>query len=168
MYNSGQKQDHIRELQRFLYEISFYNRKIPEIIPDGVYSTETENAVRIFQREYGLPETGRTDSETWKKAAEINSIFYPEIVRPDVYGKDTVLVPGSAGPVMFFIQTMLNTIGRGYANMPLLPLTGVYDEQTERAVNMYKRTSGHDVRSEGIDSSLWNSIVLHFNEKVIL
>lgn len=168
MFSYGQKREHIKELQRFLHEISYYNPRIPRINPDGIYGQETSDAVKIFQREYGLTATGNADSDTWKKLAEVNSFYYPAIIRPDVFGNDTVIIPGSAGPAVYFIQVMLNTIGNGYKNMPVIELTGIYDAPTERSVNMYKRVSGSNVGREGVDAELWNKIVSSFNKEVIL
>ena len=54
-YTNAQKKQHIYELQTYLYAISLFNDKIPQVIPDGVYDSETSIAVRAFQREYGLP-----------------------------------------------------------------------------------------------------------------
>lgn len=167
MYSYDQKREHIRELQRLLHDISYYNTHIPRINPDGIYGPETSGAVKIFQMEYGLPATGNADFNTWEKVTDLKRFFYPEIIKPNVFGKDTVIIPGSAGPAVYFIQTMLNTIGSRYINMPVIELTGIYDAPTERSVNMYKRVSGSG-GSEGIDAELWNHIVSSFNKAVIL
>ena len=63
---------------------------------------------------------------------------------------------------------MLNTIGNGYKNMPVIELTGIYDAPTERSVNMYKRVSSSNAAIEGVDAELWNKIVSSFNKEVIL
>ena len=49
-YTDEQKLRHISELQRYLYSISHYNKKIPRILPDGIYGPETTQAVRTFQQ----------------------------------------------------------------------------------------------------------------------
>ena len=56
----------IFELQRFLRYISDYYEDIPGVNPDGVFGAETENAVRGFQKRFGLEETGTANSATWE------------------------------------------------------------------------------------------------------
>ena len=70
-YTNSQMRQHIYELQTYLYAISMFNNKIPQVIPNGVYDPETAAAVRAFQREYGLAVTGNTDSATWNKIVNV-------------------------------------------------------------------------------------------------
>ena len=70
-YTEQQKKEHIRELQTYLYGISLFDRRVPQVLPDGVYDRYTEEAVKAFQRAYGLPDTGETDSATWDRIAAI-------------------------------------------------------------------------------------------------
>lgn len=167
MYSEEQKREHIKEIQQLLYELSYYNATIPRIIPDGIYGVETAEAVRLFQREYGLEPTGIADDETFERLAEINLNYYKEIKMPDVFKRDSLVIPGSAGPVVYMIQLMLNTIGNGYINMPIIQLTGIYDAPTENSVAMFKRVSGNDFTNEGVDIDLWNDIVSKFNKLVL-
>lgn len=167
IFSDEQKRDHIKELQRFLYEISFYNSSIPTIIPDGIYGSDTKEAVTAFQREYGIPVTGSADFDTWEKLVEIWQIYYPVILLPDIFRKETVLIPGSAGAAVYLAQHMLNTIGRKYANPPIVELTGIYDAPTEQSVNAFKSVTQNKENSEGINARLWNDIVSKFNKIVI-
>ena len=41
----------IRNLQRYLRQLSFENQNLPELPIDGVFDTETQRAVEIFQQE---------------------------------------------------------------------------------------------------------------------
>lgn len=61
----GDTGDKVRHLQ---YMLSVMDAFIPEIPPlelDGIYGTNTANAVRAAQRYFGLPETGSVDEQTW-------------------------------------------------------------------------------------------------------
>lgn len=55
----------IREIQRFLLDISYRIPSFPRITIDGIYGEETKNAVRYFQELYGLPVTGIVDLLTF-------------------------------------------------------------------------------------------------------
>ena len=70
-YTQKHLKNHVMELQKYLHGISYYNPQIPRIVPDGIYDRETETAIRAFQREYHLPETGRTDMQTWNKLINV-------------------------------------------------------------------------------------------------
>ena len=157
---------HIRELQQFLFGISHYNVRIPVIIPDGIYGAETAGAIKIFQQEYGLMPTGEVDRYTWDKLADVHREIFINIIRPDAFRKNSLLIPGSAGPVVYLVQVMLNTISDRYDNIPPLGLTGIYDEPTEKSVNMFKEVTGDRNNYEGIDAELWNEIVSAFNKLV--
>ena len=65
-YTPKQKKKHVREIQCYLQGISYYNDKIPLIIPDGYFGKETSTAVRAFQREYKIPEPHRLITENKK------------------------------------------------------------------------------------------------------
>lgn len=166
MYSDEQKREHIKEMQRFLYNISFYNSRIPVIIPDGIYGPQTSGAVRMFQQEYGLTPTGNADRATFDKAAELERILYMDIKSPQAFKSDTLLIPGSAGPVMYILQVMLNTIGSKYMNMPVIGLTGIYDESTENSVKRFRELSGNTDGGEGVDADMWNCIVTRFNADI--
>ena len=70
-YTQKHLRNHVMELQKYLHGISYYNPQIPRIVPDGIYDRETETAIRAFQREYHLPETGRTDMQTCNKLINV-------------------------------------------------------------------------------------------------
>lgn len=66
--SSGQK---VRQLQEQLNTIAGVYTAIPVINADGIYGPATENAVRVFQSIFGLPQTGVTDFSTWYKISQI-------------------------------------------------------------------------------------------------
>lgn len=66
--SSGSK---VLQMQEQLNKISTSYPAIPQIVADGIYGRNTANAVRIFQRTFGLPQTGVVDYPTWYKISEI-------------------------------------------------------------------------------------------------
>ncbi len=66
--SSGQK---VRQLQDQLNTIGRVYSRIPQIAEDGIYGERTQEAVRVFQSIFGLPQTGIVDYQTWYKVQEI-------------------------------------------------------------------------------------------------
>ena len=66
--SSGQK---VRQMQEQLNTIANAYPAIPKLNVDGIYGPATEKTVRIFQKVFGLPQTGTVDYRTWFKISEI-------------------------------------------------------------------------------------------------
>ncbi len=67
----------VREFQTYLRVIGQNISQIPVIDVTGYFGPETERAVLIFQRLYGLEPTGFVGSPTWDAAArEYNFIRF--------------------------------------------------------------------------------------------
>ena len=47
--------------------LSAYIQQIPSLNVDGIFGTNTKNAVLAAQRYFGLPETGTVDEATWDR-----------------------------------------------------------------------------------------------------
>ena len=65
---SGQK---VRQLQQQLNRIAQNYPLIPTISVDGIYGPGTQEAVRVFQQVFKLPQTGDVDNPTWYEISEI-------------------------------------------------------------------------------------------------
>ena len=68
---NGSRGDKVRQLQNQLNRIAQNYPAIPTLAEDGIYGPLTTESVRIFQRIFGLPQTGVTDYATWYKVSEI-------------------------------------------------------------------------------------------------
>lgn len=66
--SSGPK---VRQIQEQLNTIAQSYPALPRISADGIYGEATQNAVRKFQRVFGLPATGVVDYPTWYEIQEI-------------------------------------------------------------------------------------------------
>lgn len=67
----GASGDKVRQLQRQLNRIAQDYPAIPAVNVDGIYGPRTAESVRIFQRIFGLPQTGVTDFATWYAISRI-------------------------------------------------------------------------------------------------
>lgn len=67
----GSRGPKVRQMQEQLNRIRRAYPALPAVTADGVFGTQTENAVRKFQQIFGLPATGIVDYPTWYKISEI-------------------------------------------------------------------------------------------------
>ena len=159
-YTKIQRKQHIIELQTYLHAIALMNDNIPLIIPDGVYDNETALAVRAFQREFGLPDTGTTDGKTWSKIVSVYREYLQATPLPYAVFPSAKYVAskGDTGQLIYILQAMLKTIGRRYDNAPSIDVCGIYNDSTEEAVARFQRWCGIP-HSGRVDSGTWNLLV---------
>lgn len=158
----------VRNLQRYLRTISFYDSSIPRVPIDGIYDKETEKAVRAFQSTRGLNVTGRVDKKTWdmifKEFSEIllandrssNINLFPE--NPPNY-EATI---GEVSSFVAIIQLILRELSIIYDNIPELEISGSFDSVTEAAIKEFQRISSIDPTGR-VDLVTWNRLVRDFS-----
>lgn len=156
-YSKQQRRQHIAELQKYLYSISLFDESIPQIMTDGNYNNETIQAVKAFQNKYGLPVTGNTDNDTWKKIVNIykehlNSDPSLLIVFPS---RKHIVKEGDTGSVVYIIQAILDEISRKYNNFQSISVNGKYNNETINAVRVFRMRMGLPM-SDNVDSVTWN------------
>lgn len=67
----GASGDKVRQLQQQLNRIAQNYPAIPKVAVDGIYGQGTAEAVRVFQKVFGLPQSGITDFPTWYEISRI-------------------------------------------------------------------------------------------------
>ena len=67
----GSSGDKVRQIQQQLNRIAQNYPAIPTIAADGIFGSRTAEAVRSFQRIFGLPASGIVDYPTWYKISAI-------------------------------------------------------------------------------------------------
>ena len=166
-YTEQQKIEHIRELQSYLYGISLFDRRIPQVLPDGVYNLLTEQAVKKFQRAYGLPETGETDTATWDRIAAVYRDYLEEA--PAAYhvfpSRSFKVYQGDSGELVYIIQAMLMKAAAWYDNMPKITVSGEFDEASFKAVKKFQSFCGIG-ESGMVDCTTWNMLVRFLEDKM--
>ena len=139
-------EEEIRQIQRMLREISFFDNRIERVIPDGIYGSSTEASVRSFQRNNNLYETGAVDNDTWDKITEV----YDETMR---LGKrqvplvvidelDTPIRVGSYSESLYVIQAMMLALSEYFENINPIEVNGIFDSSTQNEVEKIQLISG--------------------------
>ena len=139
-------EDEIRQIQTMLREISFFDEDIERVIPDGIYGDDTGNSVKSLQRKYDLYETGEVDNDTWDKIVEVyEKNFYEgkRNVRVSIIDESKIpILPGDSHSGLYVIQAMILALSDKFDNIDTVSVTGVFDPQTQRAVENIQVISG--------------------------
>lgn len=142
----GMQGQNIRLLQFYLATIGTYNDAVPVIAIDGIFGPETRDAVIAFQQFVGLTPDGIVGPNTWN--ALLNA--YQQILESQQNANHnlvslpipTTLVLGSQSDAVLQLQRNLNRLAAVYPQIPTIPETGYYGEQTRNAVLAYQEVFG--------------------------
>ena len=67
----GSGGSYVRTIQNQLNAISNSYPAIPKVVEDGIFGEQTAEAVRTFQKIFGLPQTGVVDFKTWYEISRV-------------------------------------------------------------------------------------------------
>ncbi len=161
--SSGQE---VRTIQTQLNRISRDYPLIPKITAvDGVFGTETEEAVRQFQQIFNLTPDGVIGKATWYKIkylfvavtrlGELNS----EGIRLADVSKNfvTEVRPGDSGNPVRVVQYYLAVIGVYDNSIPPVTIDGIYGDATQNAVRSFQQTNGLP-QTGVVDEDTWNAL----------
>lgn len=160
--SSGMSGIAVRTLQYYLSIIAYFNQTLEPVPLDGNFDSGTVAAVQRFQEFYGLPPTGIVDTATWN---EIDRVYTETVAAlPEGYQGDNAklypgyfLTVGMRGQNVTDLQTYLNLIGRNIPEIPIVPVTGFYGDQTEEAVEIFQQLFGIPV-SGAVGPVTWYQI----------
>ena len=158
----------ISNLQKYLRQLSYFDTDITSPPRDGILGSETERSIRDFQRKYGLTENGIADRETWNliykeylRSISENSLPEQLSVFP-VMPKDYELKANDSWFLVEILQYMLEELRYSYDDFENVKRSGVYDDETERAVKDFQRRNFLEETGR-VNKSTWNAISTQFN-----
>ncbi len=147
----GSANDAVRTVQIRLNRISSNFPSIPKIAQaDGIFGTDTEEAVRQFQEIFNLTPDGVVGKSTWyriqnvyigvKRLTDLNSegITLGEVTQQ----YPGILELGSSGSPVLNLQFFISYLSQFYDTIPPVAIDGVYGESTRAAVEAVQRTFG--------------------------
>ena len=162
------ERDAVRNLQRYLRTLSYFDERIPNVPIDGIYDTATQDGVRAFQGAYGLPVTGRVDAATWDllyaryleeralRDAPARISHFPRL--PEDYTVEL----GEQQFLVQIIQHALSELDVMYDWGFDIPITGIYDETTAAAVRAFQEKNRLPTTG-GVDRATWNALANAYN-----
>ncbi len=167
----GDAGEQVQQKQIQLNRISRNYPAIPKIVPaDGIYLETTSDAVRTFQKVFGLTETGTIDKATWykisylysgvKRLAELDSEGIALEELPSQF--TTTISLGDTGDEVRTMQYYFQVIALFYAEIPFTPISGVYTEETAAAARAFQQTFDLPVSGE-VDLETWRRMQQVYN-----
>lgn len=155
----------VRSLQTMLRVLAEDDEELLPLIPDGIYGTQTRQAVTAFQRKYGIPVTGVVDQATWERITAEHS---PALVRLGpaeplrlILNPNQVIRRGEAHPYLFLVQGMLTTLSDVYGSLLAPGMSGVLDEATSQSLACFQFLSALPQSGE-LDKITWKHLTLQY------
>lgn len=160
------------EKERVIFEIQQYLRNIakaesdePAVIPDGIFSEETAEYVRAFQKNKGLDVTGKVDFATFEALRDENERAIFEASLPiqvmAIGNEDLPLSYGDENDFVQKLKMMLDFVADAYGNFPKLKKDSFFDKDTEEAVRRWQSVIFVPETGE-VDKITWNSLAAYY------
>jgi peptidoglycan hydrolase-like protein with peptidoglycan-binding domain len=122
----GDRGSDVTVLQKMLHDLDF------KINVDGIFGSETENAISIFQQKHNIPVTGVV-------TPGVLGMMQEEVSLPDVpekkFTSGAFLKKGDSGSAVISIQKALNNSGVD----PAVDEDGVFENNTVKAVKAFQQ-----------------------------
>lgn len=161
--SEGSSGEGVLTIQYYLSYIALFVPTVIAAAMDGSFGPATTNAVRSFQRTYGLPETGEVDRATWDR---MENVYYDIISEIDYefYGGRILPFPGRVlregieGNDVRVLQEYLNYIANTYPEIPRVNVDGVFGPSTSEQVARFKEIFDIPGTPDRVNAPVWNSI----------
>ena len=144
----GSRGPQVVQLQVMLNRIGQNYPAIPRVASvDGIFGTQTENAVLAAQRIFNLDPDGIVGKGTWYQLVRLY-VAVTELSELASQGQtfyavnwqySRVLREGSTGEPVRVLQYMLQVIGSYINDVPMPPQTGIFGELTANSVRAFQR-----------------------------
>ena len=158
----------IRNLQTYLRQLAYHDASIKSPPIDGIFESDTRQALTDFQASKGIPQTGIADQEVWELlyAAYRASLadhslpakldVFPSLPKNMEYG------PSAQGFPVVVIQFLLQELERNYGILSPVEITGIYDTATTQAVMDFQKQNA--LQPSGlVDRVTWNALADQHN-----
>ena len=160
----GDSSRNVFVLQYYLAYISLFYPTVTAPTTDGDFGQLTDDAVKSYQRTFGLPITGIVDEITWNS---IENTYYEILSRFPYDFADGLILPypgrilriGVDGNDVRALQEYLNYISNTYTEIPKITVDGSYGQATSAAVNKFVEIFGLPDNRNRVNAQVWNAII---------
>lgn len=169
---SGSTGQEVRQMQEQLNAIAINYPNITPIFPvDGTFNQATEDAVRIFQRQFNLSVDGVVGKATWyrisyvyaavRKLAELRSIGQIQNLYSGEWPGIT-LREGSKGVEVQLLQYYMSSIAVFYREIPDVSIDGRFGRGLEQAIIAFQKRFGL-IQDGIVGRATWDRIYAVFS-----
>ena len=152
----------VEQLQFWLNTLAQYESAIPSVTVDGVFGSGTANAVRAFQRKYGLTVDGVVGRTTWTEVYDQFRSIQSDNGTPNAY-PGTPLREGSSGQNVRLVQFWLKIARTVYTSLANVTVDGKFGSATAAAVRRFQSYFG--LTSDGVVGRItWNKLYEVYND----
>lgn len=158
----GDNGKEVERLQELLLDVVTLYPSLPIVTIDGIFNSETKNAVKEFQELNGLTPSGIVDDMTWNKLQYLSN-KNPNRVDTLVNGVDfldqseNIISEGSTGDFVKELQGYLNIAADRYPNINKLNVDGIFGPKTKAAVIEFQKLN--DLTPDGIvGTNTWEAL----------
>ena len=154
-------------LQTYLRQLSYHDSDIPPVVIDGIFDSNTRDALRIFQRKNNLTPTGKADITTFdllyqKYLDSLSEFGLPEPisifpVRPDGF----YFGLGAEGFPVGVIQYILRELS-GIYDVGDIEISNQYNNKTAAAVALFQEKN-RIFPTGRVDKMTWNLLAEQAN-----
>ncbi len=155
----------IRSLQTMLRTIASIEPRQINVMPDGVYGSQTAQAVSSFQRRMGLPVTGTVELGTWEvlvreyeRASIEAEAAYPLQIKLD---PGQVIRRNERNNHLYLIQSMLTVLSLLGPGIPAPGHSGINDTATAESIAAFQTYAGLPPTGE-VDKRTCKQLALHY------
>ena len=168
----GSAGEDVRTIQRQLNRIGDNYPSIPKIpVTNGVFTVQTENAVKKFQEIFNITVDGIVGKSTWykikfvynsvKNLAELSSEGITLEEAKPIYSE--VLKQGDTGDNVRVIQYYLTVISYFDNRIPAAEVDGEFGPMTKNAVTAFQQRFGIEPTGE-VNRDTWNQLQKTYTE----
>ncbi|MCL1944273.1 MAG: peptidoglycan-binding protein [Firmicutes bacterium] len=150
--NRGADTMHLQFLLNYIGE--FFDEIIPPV-QDSIFGDSTTDAVKAFQRHFGLTADGVVGAKTWRALYETYRELQGDIAPPPQNNKPStppptqnnpfpgyILRQGQSGANIRTLQNLLNHARTVFGAIPAITVDGVFGPATTQAVRTFQLYSG--------------------------
>ena len=164
---SGSSGPHVMTMQNKLNKIATLYMDINGQTVDGKYGQNMTNAVRRFQKQFGLTADGEIGQNTWNKIIAVyNGVINSSPLKVSTAYTGKNYASGSRGDEVRSIQSYLNRISKFYSyGWAPLAVDGVFGRSTKQVVRLFQ--TKYQLTADGVvGRDTWSKLTNGFNEVV--
>ncbi|MBQ9848926.1 MAG: peptidoglycan-binding protein [Clostridia bacterium] len=146
--SAGSRGEYPAYIQRTLNVINDVFLIIPELEEDGIFGTQTQQAVNAFASLFGLLQNAGINETLWNKINQIYLAVTAQCIFESGSGEGTLPYPqtalgiGSSGDSVIYVQEKINVISTAIPYVGFLEVDGRYGSATAASVSALQRIFG--------------------------